>query len=105
MELSIVVTIPKNRINQVEAEEADVARRMEAGEKDIIYWWSIPTEPVNRVERIYFVWDGAVRAWHEIIEINHENGVRVYMKPEIHTLKDPIPMKGFQGWRYFEVAV
>jgi hypothetical protein len=98
---TIIVTIPKNRLTEVEREEAEVARRLAAGEKDIMYYWTIPTEPMRRVERIYFVWDGAVRAWHEIIEIERIDDVRVYMKPEIHKLKNPIPMKGFRGWRYF----
>jgi len=101
MGLNIVVTIPKERVKQVEAEETEVAKRIKTGEKDIVYWWSIPSEPVKRVERIYFVWNGAIRAWHEIIEIIHETSVRVYMKPEIHMLKEPIPMKGFRGWQYF----
>ena len=101
MGLDIIVTIPKNRLQQVEAEEAEVAKRIKAGERDIVYWWSIPSEPVERVERIYFVWNGAVRAWHEIIEIEHLDDVRVYMKPEIHMLKKPMPMRGFRGWQYF----
>lgn len=35
--MNMMVTIPKAKIKEVEAEEADVARRLGAGEKDIVY--------------------------------------------------------------------
>lgn len=100
---AIIVTIPKSRLAAVEKEEAQVARAIADGERDIIYYWTLPTEPVRRAERIYFVWNGAMRAYHDLIEINHEDGVRAYMKPEIHHIK-PVPMKGFRGWRYYQVS-
>jgi hypothetical protein len=97
--MNIVVTIPKNRLAQVEAEEKEVENRIANGEKDICYYWTLNKLPVSTPERIYFVWNKAIRAYHEVLYL--EIG-KIYMKPEIHNLKTPIPMKGFQGWRYFD---
>jgi hypothetical protein len=100
--MNIVVTIPKDRIKQVEEEEADVARRIAAGEQGMCYYWTLPTLPRECPERIYFVWNGAVRAWHEVIQmVTDIPRNKIFMRPEIHSLSFPIPMRGFQGWRYF----
>ena len=104
--MNIVVTIPKNRVAEVEAEESVVAKRISSGEKDICYYWTLPTLPSKQPKRIYFVWHGAIRAYHEVINVKGTSTrCWIYMKPEIHNLKTPIPMKGFQGWRYFEKDV
>lgn len=103
--MDIVVTIPKNRLADVTFEEKRVADGVARGET-WSYFWTLPTVPrkVETGDRLYFVWDGAVRAWHEIEAIDErweDESVKVWMKAEIHTLKTPLLMKGFQGFRYF----
>ena len=96
---SIVVTIPKDKLQEVESEEADVAKRMAAGEKGIEYYWAMGRLPSVVPERIYFCWDGAVRAWHQV---NSMRDGRIYMDPTIHSLKAPVTMSPFRGYRYMK---
>lgn len=93
----IVVTIPRSKLAEVEAEEADVARRIAQGKTGLGYYWQMRRMPRYKPERIYFVWEGAVRAWHAVTGIDDS---KIYMDPEIHHI-DPVPMKGFQGFRYY----
>ncbi len=99
--MDIVVTIPKTRQAEIEAEEADVARREAAGEKYITYYWEMKRLPAQYPERVYFVWDGAIRAYHRVLAMSREEN-RIYLSTKIHTLAVPIPMKGFQGFRYMK---
>lgn len=103
---AIVVTIPKNRLKQVEEEEKEVAQRMAAGEENICYFWTLAILPKECPKRMYFVWDGMVRAWHDIIYmVTDSPRNKVYMRPEIHSLTEPIAMRGFRGWRYFNEQI
>jgi hypothetical protein len=104
--MNIIVTIPKNKLAEVEAEEKEVAIQIANGEKNIFYYWTVGTLPKQCPDRIYFVWNGSVRAYHEVTQtVTDFPRNKIYMKPEIHNLKTPIPMKGFQGWRYFDKDV
>lgn len=94
----IVVTIPRARLDAVHAEEAEVAQRTNAGEQGIQYYWQLGRLPRVQPRRIYFVWDGAVRAYHDVTGMADN---RVYMDPTIHSV-DPVPMHGFRGFRYYE---
>lgn len=106
MSLAIVVTIPKSRLADVEAEERYVAQELAAG-RQMYYWWSMPRLPRRRSEvtRCYFVWGGAVRAWHAVIGWQDEpHRVRkVLLDPQIHPVDPPVPMAPFRGFRYMEV--
>lgn len=95
----IVVTIPASKLKDVEVEEREVAKRVERGERDINYYWSMGRLPKEQPERIYFLWDGAVRAYHNVVSMDREGG-RIYMQTEIHKLDAPMPMTGFRGFRY-----
>jgi hypothetical protein len=97
---NIVVTIPADKLAEVEAEEAEVERRLAAGETEILYYWQLGRLPKDEPDRIYFVWNGSVRAFHVVIGMRRDEG-RVYMSTAIHELPKPIPMRGFQGFRYF----
>ncbi len=96
----IVVCIPAQLQTHVEAEEADVAKRIAAGEKGITYYWTVGKLPKVQPERIYFVWEGAVRAWHKVVSM--ESG-RIVMAPEINNIP-PIEMKAFRSWRYWSTT-
>jgi hypothetical protein len=95
----IIVTIPKSKLAEVEAEEADVERRLAAGEAEdlLLYYWQMGRVPKNPIRRIYFVWDNAIRAYHEVLSVEEP---RIWMKAKIHPI-EPIPMKGFRGYRYY----
>ena len=98
----IVVTIPKAKLKEVEQEEADVARRLAAGETNIVYYWTMGQMPKSQPNRIYFAWDGAVRAYHQVVSLDREAG-RVYMDPKIHEVA-PEPIQAFRGFRYYTPA-
>lgn len=104
---AIIVTIPKSRMQQVVAEEAMVARAMDRGQFWQFYWemgrcpkgWE---QSDGTTRRIYFLWDGAVRAWHSFHGARRHNGRwRLYMHPKIHEI-EPIPMESFRGYRWFD---
>ena len=113
--MDIVVTIPKSRLAQVEKEEAQVAELLAKGVA-VNFFWSLGRKPkkLEVGDRCYFVWDGAMRAWHEVVGFGADKqcettgifhpGFCVILAPEIHTIDVPIPMKGFQGFRYFKFS-
>lgn len=70
---------------------------------------------VEKGDRCYMVHDGAIRGWTEIHGVEwgdefwnpHKQsymgiGWFVVRSPVWHPLADPLPMKGFRGFRYFE---
>lgn len=113
----IVVTIPKAKLAKVEAEERRVQRAMARGETGWRYFWKMRRFPKELPWRVYFLWDGAVRAYHETLFVEvrtsnpmlrfwtnmaeAENPTRIWLKPKIHEIP-PIPMKPFRGFRYFQ---
>jgi len=96
----IVVTIPKSRLEAVAAEEAIVERAVSRGEA-FNYFWKVGRLPKEIPRRIYFVWEGAVRAFHEVNRMTVVGGAKIFMATKIHDI-EPIPMRGFQGRRYFD---
>lgn len=96
----IVVTIPKARLAEVEAEEAQVAERLAKGETDINYYWQMGRLPKECPRRIYFAWDGAVRAYHDVTGMD-KGQKRIYMSPSINNLSEPDPIASFRGFRYY----
>ena len=98
----VVVCIPERLRAAVEAEEREVASRVAAGETDITYYWTmrIPRcwveDPATLPRRIYFVWQGAIRAFHEVVGAATD---RVIMSHQIHEV-EAVPMRPFRGWRY-----
>jgi len=110
--MDIVVTIPKSRLAEVNAEERDLELRRRSGEKDLIYFWKVAKKPAKLVkgDRVYFLWDGAVRAWHKVIGFGENmtcqhtgrryEGTCILLDPDVQKIK-PIRMKGFRGYQYF----
>lgn len=118
--MDIIVTIPKKRLAQVEVEEADMKRRLASGEQPIkagqreglAYFWALGVKPARLVpgDRVYFVWEGAVRGWHEVIHLGEDltcdltgipyAGCCIVLAPEIHDLYPIVYMKGFRGFKY-----
>jgi hypothetical protein len=101
--MDIMVTIPKTRLAQVEKEEREVAKMMRQGLR-VHYFWTLGTEPtkLKASDRCYFVWDGALQAYHEVVTVAWDDEVYrwlVWLKPEIHNV-EPEPMESFRGFRY-----
>lgn len=112
-ERDIVVTIPKARIAAVEAEERHVAERIAKGGKGWSYYWTMGRLPKVTPRRVYFLWDGAVRAFHyarfcagpyedSIAESDRDvSQPAIILDPAINEI-EPIPMRPFRGFRYFD---
>lgn len=96
----VLVCIPRSRLASVEAEEKQVAEQVAAGHKGATYWWSVGRLPKQLPARVYFVWDGAIRAYHECVGSVSSPGPRLLLDHEIHDI-EPVPAKAFRGWRYF----
>lgn len=101
----IVVTIPKARMAVVEQEEREMAERLAGGDTTRGYFWEMGRVPKETPRRMYFVWDNAVRAYHEATEIQRSTSRylrhKIMLRPEIHEI-DPIPYPSFRGYRYFD---
>ena len=102
--MDIIVTIPKTRLAQVEQEEREVADAIRRGETGVYYYWTLGTEPTKLEprDRCYFVWDGALQAYHQVVQIAWDDDMHrwlVWLLPEIHKV-EPEPMQSFRGFRY-----
>ena len=108
--MDIVVTIPMSRLGDIIDEEKKVAEAQARGE-DIHFFWEVSRKPkkLEVGDRVYFVWHKAVRSWHEVTGFDENKvctttgrrykGCCIMLDVEENEIK-PIPMKGFQGYRY-----
>lgn len=108
----IVVTTPKNKMN-IAAEEA--RKCIEAGSG--FYFRTFRNKPryLCVSSRIFYVEDGYVRGFGVVSEVVEGNmhcdttgydwgdGYHAVMQANSWKWLRPIPMRGFQGWQYFEV--
>lgn len=97
---AIVVCIPRTKQAEVEREEVDVARRIAAGERGITYYWTLSRVPRQSVERVYFLWNGSIRAYHRCLDVLR-SPPRAILDPQIVELPEPVPMRSFRGFRYW----
>lgn len=109
--MNIVVTIPKKMLPQIEREEK-LVRKLERHGTPCTFFWKIGRKPKKLIpgDRCYFVWDGAVRAWHTVIGFAKDvkcdmtgilhSGICVVLGSKINEI-EPVPMKGFRGFRYY----
>jgi len=95
----IVVCIPKSRIQQVEEEEKQVALTVKRGQKPPTYYWTVHRLPKQQPKRIYFCWNGAIQAYHNVVGMVNQPDARILMDHRIHSIK-PIQTDSFRGWRY-----
>lgn len=112
--MDIVVTTPKSERVQAEA-EAEWAKA-QGGGPGILYFRrmaKIPTK-LQSGDRVFYVEDGYVRGFCTLMGVDDGSGVceatgrdwgegaRLVMRADSWKWVKPIPMKGFQGFRYFD---
>jgi hypothetical protein len=101
----IVVTIPKARLTQVETEEAEMELIPQLGRANYSYFWEMGRLPKRCPGKIYFAWNGSVRAYHDVTQMIHDGssrGGKIYMTLDIHPVEPVIPMESFRGFRYWK---
>jgi len=112
----IIVTTPKSQMANA-AQEAEECKAANGG----YYFRRLPTYPFKlkpKGGRVFYVEDGYIRGYAvtcDLFRNEHESwtcettgityppGVFVVMTATSWTWIDPIPMKGFQGWRYLHI--
>jgi hypothetical protein len=109
----LVLTWPRSR-----PLESYLAELREAEARDLVINYRVASRP--RVEaggRCYMAHGGALRGWSEILGIEERGrhevrdpaggywppGIYVVRSPRWHAI-EPVPMRGFQGYRYLPEA-
>jgi hypothetical protein len=112
--MNVLITWPKTKPLEDYLEALAAAKAF--GE---VINYRVAKPPTRHVKRCYVVYDGAIRGWSPIREVKYygENTVRIvdgdgYWPAGYYIVRDPewneirpIPMKGFQGWRYYDEDV
>jgi len=109
--MDIIVTVPKKEYANVSKEDSF------AKGKEAVQFWSVPKKPknLNVGDRVYFVERGCIRYWHEFLGFDYDSvceatdrvwaGLNLVIKYPETKLTNPIPMKGFQGFRYMKKRI
>jgi hypothetical protein len=120
----IIVTWPKSRAFASYMAELEIAKG-----NALAVSFRVPTLPSTRPERCYRVHDGEVRGWLKVLHVARRTanevtrvgsdrkrhlglgiladeywpaGIYVTCDPEWHPVTWRAPMRGFQGWRWFD---
>lgn len=107
---NIAITLPAT----IEWEEYEKELRAVEDWKKSLYF-KVPKLPKKKPERCYLVHKGRVVGWMKIVGL-HKNasftcavtdkrwsGNFIERSGPLHVMLDYIPMKGFRGFRYYEV--
>jgi len=111
--MDIIVTVPKKELKNVDAEEKWSHDLTEKQRKSAFCFWSMNRRP-KRLEpgdRVYFIQNGFIVNSNEFLRYEEEGeycevtdrywkGPILVMDITSIPLKKPVPMKGFQGFRY-----
>lgn len=109
--MDIVVTVPKNELKNVAKEETWAK---ENKNDNIFCFWKISREPkkLKPGDRVYFIHNGTIINYNIFSHIDYDlncdvtgrywKGICLVMDTPSIPLKGPIPMKGFQGFRYIK---
>ena len=113
--MNVIITIPKSIKWEDYLKEI---KTVENGTQEMNY--KVPTCPkdVNPGDKCYLVYDGYIRGWMTISNVGKKNefnctttgsywkeGYYISRTGKFHYLKNPIPMKGFMGYRKTELNV
>ena len=111
--MDIVVTVPKREITRVNRENVWAQEHTAKGQV-IHQGWSMKRLPKSCFpdDRVYFIHDGVIVNYNVLIGTDYdfhcEYSDRTWPGPCLILyypcvpLKNPVPMKGFQGFRYIE---
>ena len=100
--MDIVVTVPKGEIEHFEKDKVSIVRQ--GGEA----WWFVRNFPLksNDEDQIYFVLNGAIRWVAHIHTLDRRRDGYQWRDAIVFTainkVDPPIPMKGFQGFGYYD---
>lgn len=109
---NIAITVPKTIKWEQYEKEIDAVRD---GEQEMNY--RLPTLPKDTEvgDRCYVCYNGQLIGWMEITGISKRDGFEcsttgkdwgdgnyISRSGEFHYLKNPVPMKGFMGYRYID---
>jgi hypothetical protein len=109
--MDIIVTVPKKEFKNIAKEDEFINK---SGPENCTQFWSIGRKPSNLKlhDRVYFVEDGWIKYWHEFLGFTKDPhcevtsrtwpGLNLILKCPETILTNPIPQKGFQGFRYFQ---
>lgn len=110
----IIVTTPKSRMKEAAREAAEAREEIDTG-GEAWYFRNVGRARIAPGERIYYVEDGYVRGYAVVAWVGEENeltcdttgrrfgpGRYAMMDARSWVWIDPIPMRGFQGWRYVD---
>ena len=113
----LIVTTPKREMANAAA-EAEWAKQ-QGGGPSIHYFRRIPTVPrdAGPGSKVYYVENGYIRGYAVLLGIDDGSGIgntcevtgrdwsgnwQLVMRADSWKWIKPIPMRGFQGWRYFD---
>lgn len=105
----IIVTVPKSISWEEYQKEIDAVK-----DGNQVMNFKVNHLPKTNIgNRCYIVYDGAIRGWMEIVGLSDKgftctttgrvwDGKFIQRSGPFHNI-EPIPMKGFQGFRYFNL--
>ena len=108
--MDIVITLPKTVAWEDYQLELDAVKN-----GNVVMNFKVPSLPKKSTlgSRCYLVYNGFVRGWMEIVGFSSNgfycsvtgtywDGKFIQRSGEFHYIEH-VPMKGFQGWRYFHI--
>ncbi|UVX33258.1 MAG: protein of unknown function (DUF1489) [Bacteriophage sp.] len=110
-ERAIVVTLPSSEQWEDYQKEMDAVK-----DYSQVMNFKVPFFPkgINKGDKCYIVHDGKVKGWMEVVGMEEKEftcsttgrkwmGKFIMRSGPFHPLEREIPMKGFQGFRYFNL--
>lgn len=111
--MDLVVTVPKSELRNVTHEET-WAKKEENIKAGGYCFWKISRVPrrLNKGDRVYFIHNGLIVNYNIFDHVDCDlycevtdrqwDGLCLVMNIPSIPLKNPVPMKGFQGFRYID---
>jgi hypothetical protein len=109
----VIVTWPQSR--PLDSYLAELKRAARDG---LVINYRVSRLPATKPRRCYMVHSGMVRGWCDVLSVERrgegdvrraENdsgfwpgGYYIVRSPVWHALKNPLPMRGFQSWRWYD---
>lgn len=109
--MDIIVTTPKSQMSNAAQEAADCIAN---GGGYYFRRFNLPGPDVKKGDNVFYVEDGYVRGFCVVDRVQHNQGMQrcettgqmwgpglyVFMRADSWRWIEPLPMRGFQGFRY-----